>query len=210
MSSSSACACPGRPARATRLDVALHELARGRAQDVRARQVGTGQAQGHDVLELVAEAERAARLIVAGARPQAAADVLVEEPAVHEHVEGVVRRLHLHDVEHVVPRPARGVARRLRRRHLPVPAEQRGPGPGPFPGRAGRRGGAALRGQGQETWRTAQGRGPRRRGAREPSRPERAGPRATGCGQERLAVARGRAQRLARVREGHAPAKSWL
>ena len=74
------------------LHVALDELARGRAQQVLARR-GPGRAsdERHRVLELVAEAEGAARLVVAGAGPHAAGQVLVQEPAVQHHVERVVR-----------------------------------------------------------------------------------------------------------------------
>ena len=74
------------------LHVAFDELPAGGAQQVRARQVGPREQQRHHVLQLIAEAERAARLVVAGARPQPAAHVLVEQPAVHQHVERVVRR----------------------------------------------------------------------------------------------------------------------
>ena len=87
---------------------------RGRAQQVLAREVGAGERQRHRVLELVAEAERPARLVVAGARPQPAAQVLVEQPAVHQQVEGVVRRAHLHRVERPVPGAAHGAERRRR------------------------------------------------------------------------------------------------
>ena len=77
--------------------------ARSRCSRVRS---GRAMQQRHHVLELVAEAEGAARLVVAGARPQPAAQVLVEQPAVHHQVEGVVGRAHLHRVEDVGPRPA--------------------------------------------------------------------------------------------------------
>ena len=93
------------------LDVALDELAAGRPQQVLAREVGPDERERHHVLELVAEAEGAARLVVAGSRPQPAAQVLVEEPAVHQEVEGIVRRAHLHRIERLVPRPAHGVER---------------------------------------------------------------------------------------------------
>ena len=52
---------------------------------------GLGVHQRHDVLQLVAEAEGAARLVVAAARPQPAGQGLVQQPAVGQHVEGLVR-----------------------------------------------------------------------------------------------------------------------
>ena len=71
-----------------------------------AEQVGPRERQRHDVLQLVAEAEGAARLVEAGPRPEPAAQVLVEEPAVHEQIEGVVRRAHLDGVQGIGPRTA--------------------------------------------------------------------------------------------------------
>ena len=56
---------------------------------------GRANRQRHHVLQLIAEAEGAARLVVAGARPEPAADVLIEQPAVHQHVERIVRRADL-------------------------------------------------------------------------------------------------------------------
>ncbi len=74
------------------LDVALGELPAGGAQEVLARQVRPDEEEREDVLELIAESVGAARLVVARARPEPAGEVLVEEPAVHEEVEGVVGR----------------------------------------------------------------------------------------------------------------------
>ena len=81
------------------LDVALHELAAGAAKQLLAQQRGLGVDERHRVLQLVAEAEGAARLVVAAARPHAARQGLVEEPAVGQHVERRVRRFHLHRAE---------------------------------------------------------------------------------------------------------------
>ena len=50
----------------------------------------------HHVLELIAEAVRAARLVERRARPDAARERLVEQPAVEQQVERPVGRLHLH------------------------------------------------------------------------------------------------------------------
>ena len=63
--------------------------------------------QRHRVLQLVAEAERAAGLVEAAARPQAAGQRLVEQPAVGQHVERRVGRLDLDRAE----RAASSIAR---------------------------------------------------------------------------------------------------
>jgi hypothetical protein len=51
------------------LDVALDELVRGCAEQVRPGEIRSRQRQGHRVLELIAEAEGPARLVVSGASP---------------------------------------------------------------------------------------------------------------------------------------------
>ena len=85
------------------LHVALGELPRRGAQQMLARQVGLRDAERHDVLQLVAEAIGAARLIEAGARPDAAGERLIEQPAVQQDVHRAVGRLHLNRAERVVP-----------------------------------------------------------------------------------------------------------
>ena len=85
------------------LHVAFEELARRAAQQVLARERGSACTSAIDVLQLVAEAEGAARLVVAAARPQAAGQRLVEQPAVGQHVEGAVGRLDLHRAERALP-----------------------------------------------------------------------------------------------------------
>src|SRR3546814_7857741 len=67
------------------LDVAVDELVLGAEQQVAARQGRLGMQHRHRVLQLVAEAERAARLVVAAARQVAAADGLVQQPRSEEH-----------------------------------------------------------------------------------------------------------------------------
>ena len=78
------------------------KLARRAAQQVLAQQTRLGVDQRHRVLQLIAEAERAARLVEAAARPQAAGQRLVEQPAVGQHVERRVGRLDLHGAERVL------------------------------------------------------------------------------------------------------------
>ena len=59
--------------------------------------------QRHHVLELIAKAVRAARLIKRRSRPDAAGQRLVEQPAVEHDVHAAIRRLDLHRAENVVP-----------------------------------------------------------------------------------------------------------
>src|SRR5437899_7479805 len=78
------------------LDVAFDELTTRTENDLRAHEVRFGVHQSHHVLQLVAETVRAARLVVAAACPKTARHRLVHKPAVGQHVECHVRRLHLH------------------------------------------------------------------------------------------------------------------
>jgi len=57
----------------------------------------------HRVLQLIAKAVGAARLVVAAACPDAASQRLVNEPAVGKQVQGLVGRRHLHRAQHVLP-----------------------------------------------------------------------------------------------------------
>ena len=77
------------------LDVALDELASRSAEDVIARERRLAEEQRHHILQLIAKAIRAAGLIVPGARPQPAAHVLVQQPAIDQGIERVVRRAHV-------------------------------------------------------------------------------------------------------------------
>ena len=106
------------------LHVAFDELPAGGAQEVLARQVGPREGQRHHVLQLVAEAEGAAGLVVAAARPEPAADGLVEQPPVHQRIERVVRRPHLDGVERAVPRRLHPRERGLRGGHVSVARDQ--------------------------------------------------------------------------------------
>jgi hypothetical protein len=68
--------------------VALHELVGRVQQDLPARERGIEVEKRRRVLQLVTEAERAARLVVRRPRPHPARQVLVREPAVHHDVDG--------------------------------------------------------------------------------------------------------------------------
>jgi len=106
------------------LDVALHELSPGRAQQMRARQVWSREYQRHHVLQLIAKAVRAPGLVVAAPRPQAAADGLIQQPSVQHGVERIVRRTHLHRRKRRVPGGLRPVASQDGRGHTGVPRNQ--------------------------------------------------------------------------------------
>jgi hypothetical protein len=85
------------------LHVAFDELPAGGPQQVRARQIRPREGQRQDVLQLIAEAEGAAGLVVPGPRPHAAAHGLIEQPPIHQHVEGIVGRPHLDRTERLLP-----------------------------------------------------------------------------------------------------------
>ena len=85
------------------LDVTLDELPRGGPQYLRACDVALRDRERHDVLELIAKAIRATRLIERRARPDATGERLIEQPAVEQHVHRPIRCRHLHRAEHVVP-----------------------------------------------------------------------------------------------------------
>ena len=141
------------------LHVALEELARGRAEDVRPAISGRGVDQRHDVLELVAEPVGAARLVEARPRPEAAGEHLVEQPSVGQEVERGVGRAHLHGAKQA-SQPALHVLERLRgAARLAVASDQaRGPRRRRRPRRAGRRSRSRRRAGARS------GRGSRRRG----------------------------------------------
>ena len=79
------------------------ELLRRAAQQVLAHEPRLRMHERHRVLQLVAEAEGAAGLVVAAARPEAAGQRLVQEPAVGQHVQRRVGRLDLHRAERAAP-----------------------------------------------------------------------------------------------------------
>ncbi len=69
---------------------------RGGAQQMLAQQAGLGMHQRHRVLQLVAEAERAAGLVEARPRPHAAGERLIDQPAVGQEIDGRVGRFDMH------------------------------------------------------------------------------------------------------------------
>ena len=81
---------------------------------------GLGVHERHDVLQLIAESVRAARLIERRARPHAAGERLIERPAIHHRVERGLRRAHADDGEPSLPLRDRLVHRRARARRVAV------------------------------------------------------------------------------------------
>ena len=85
------------------LNIAFAELMCRTAQQVLARERGLGMDQRHHVLQLIAEAECPARLVIAAARPQTAGQGLIYQPAVGEHVERLIGCFHLYCAQSAVP-----------------------------------------------------------------------------------------------------------
>ena len=94
--------------------VALRELMRGAQQQVGAHPRRLGVHHRHRVLQLVAESECAAGLVIATAREEAAADRLVQQPAVREHIDARLRGFHLDRAERTQPVDAHRVQRIVR------------------------------------------------------------------------------------------------
>ena len=85
---------------------------------------GRGMDQRSDVLELIAEAEGPAGLVVAGPSPEPARQHLVEQPTVEHQVERRIRRAHGDGAEQGVPVLLEVTPRRLDRGALAVPGEE--------------------------------------------------------------------------------------
>ncbi len=90
------------------LHVAFRKLARRRPQQMLARQGRAGDGERHAVLQLVAKAVRAARLIEARTRPDPARQRLVQQPAVQHQIHRAVRCLDLDRAERLVPERRHG------------------------------------------------------------------------------------------------------
>ena len=69
------------------LHIALAELTRRAQQQMLAHQLRLGMDERHRVLQLIAETEGAARLIESAARPHAARQRLIEQPAIGQDIE---------------------------------------------------------------------------------------------------------------------------
>ena len=85
------------------LHVAFGKLPSGGAKDMRPRLLRPSEGQCHAVLQLVAEPIGAACLVEGRARPDAAGERLVEQPAVQHDVHRPVRRPDLHGLQERLP-----------------------------------------------------------------------------------------------------------
>ena len=85
------------------LYVAFNKLTAGTQRDLLARGTRLGVHQRHHVLQLIALAVRAARLVVAASGPQPARQRLIHAPAIGQHVERRVGWFDLYRAERVPP-----------------------------------------------------------------------------------------------------------
>src|SRR6186713_57833 len=85
------------------LDVTLFELMRGSAQNVGAGDVGRCIDEGKTILKLIAESQCSAGLINRRTTPDAAAQRLIEQPAIQDKVCCGCRRLDLQRSEQPIP-----------------------------------------------------------------------------------------------------------
>ena len=85
------------------LYVSFAELPRRAQHQMFPQQPGFGMDQRHCVLQLIAETESAAALVVSAARPETARKRLVEKPAVSQHIERRIRRLHIDRSQRMFP-----------------------------------------------------------------------------------------------------------
>ena len=73
------------------------------AQQVLAHERRFGMDECHHVLQLVTETESTPGLIVAAARPESTCECLINQPAVGQYIECLIRGLHLHGTQSLVP-----------------------------------------------------------------------------------------------------------
>ena len=91
------------------LHIALLELARRAKQYMLAQKRRLRMHERHGILKLVSISERPARLVEAAARPEPAGECLVDQPAVAQQVERLVRRIHVDCADRTFPeRPDTG------------------------------------------------------------------------------------------------------
>ena len=85
------------------LNISFYELTGGAQEQVLAHEIRPGVDECHHVLQLIAETEGAPRLVRCAARPQAARESLVQQPAVGQHVERRVGGFDIYCAEGVPP-----------------------------------------------------------------------------------------------------------
>src|SRR5688572_5704628 len=91
------------------LHVSLFELSGGRSHDLSARFVSGAVHKRHRVLQLVAEAESAARLVEPSAAPYPATKCLIDQPAIEHQIQRGVWRVDLYGAEDAFPSRRDGV-----------------------------------------------------------------------------------------------------
>ncbi len=116
------------------LHVPLDKLPLGATQEMLPGQIGHFMQEGHTVLELIAEAVCPARLVEAATAPHAARKHLVRQPAVHQHVQGGIRRLGVEHAQFVIPELPDLLQRDARGPDAPVALDQRDGFRGVVPG----------------------------------------------------------------------------
>ena len=120
------CARPGRRARATSAGRRLRRTGATAARSSWSRTMERRASEDRQgVLQLVAEAERAARLVERGPPPDAARQRLVEQPAVHDQIHPAIGRADGYRAEQLVPEAAHSGQRRLDGRRIPEALDQR-------------------------------------------------------------------------------------
>src|SRR3990170_3623572 len=85
------------------LHVTLKELALGATDQLLAGEPRRSMDKRHGVLQLIAKTVGTAGLIIPTAAPEPAGHCLVDQPAVGQHVQRRVRRLHVHRAKGSVP-----------------------------------------------------------------------------------------------------------
>ncbi len=110
------------------LDIPLGELATGGQQDLFPRQMRPGGAEGHDVLQLIAETIGTARLVETGPTPDAAAQGLIAQPAIDQQIGGSFGGAHLDRSQEIVP-PGHGPGEGVLQGQLMLETEHQFPGP---------------------------------------------------------------------------------
>ena len=85
------------------LDITLLELMGCAQEEMLSHEARFCVDERHNVLQLVAETEGAARLVVSAAGPNTARQSLVQKPAIGQDIDGLVGCFHLHCAERVIP-----------------------------------------------------------------------------------------------------------
>ncbi len=85
------------------LNISFGKLAARASKQVFPHEARLGVDEGHGILQLVAEAKSAARLVVAASSPETTGERLIQEPAVGKEIDGLIRCFHPDCAERPVP-----------------------------------------------------------------------------------------------------------